>query len=556
VIGTHTWSGTTVNSGTTTGDPKLDPVTFRPIESPASNVINSGTANVIGSLPATDLSGRDRQIGTAPDRGAFESTINNLPILSVSTTADSGIGSLRSAIASANANNPPTGLIVFNLGPDTGCPYTIAPVTPLPPITSSIAFAGYSQDGASPNTLNHGFDATICVILDGSPHNLADGLYVPDTADDSIQVQVSGMAFSGFTHGAISMYGGSGHSVTGSRIGGSNGGVALDPSGNGIILGPGVHDVTIGGGDFNTGPERRNLIGEATGGGVVLDGPNASRGGAYDNQISGNFIGLGYSVATGNFVDRGNGSAGVTVAGPSNQVRYNMIDYNGSYGINLTNPEAHDNLLFDNLIGYLLSASDNTGGNGGGVVMQNGAHDNLVVFGAIYFNGGTGIRVVNGQRNLIEAVALYGNNGLGIDLAGAGVTANDNDSDPQPVGYANRGLNFPLLSSATGGHTHGTIKGSLLTTAGTYQIEFYASPTCDPSGNGEGAYFIGSVVATTGGLGSNGQFLAPFSFQPYFVDYASLPFITTTAEDSLGNTSELSACIHYVDDTVFSDGFE
>ena len=556
VIGTHTWPGTTANSGTTTGDPKLDPVTFRPVESPASNVINSGTANVIGSLPASDLSGRDRQIGTAPDRGAFESTINNLPILSVSTTADSGIGSLRSAIASANANNPPTGLIVFNLGPAGGCPYTIAPATPLPPITSSIAFAGYSQDGASPNTLNHGFDATICVILDGSPHNLADGLYVPDTADGSIQVQISGMAFSGFTHGAVSMYGGSGHSVTGSRIGGSNSGVALDPSGNGIILGPGVHDVTIGGGDFNNGPERRNLIGEATGGGVVLDGPNASRGGAHDNQISGNFIGLGYSVATGNFVDRGNGGAGVTVAGPSNEVRYNMIDYNGSYGINLTNPEAHDNLLFDNLIGYLLSASDNSGGNGGGVVMQNGAHDNLVDFGAIYFNGGTGIRVVNGQHNLIEAVAMYGNNGLGIDLAGAGVTANDNDSDPQPAGYANRGLNFPLLSSATGGHSHGTIKGSLLTTAGTYQIEFYASPTCDASGNGEGAYFIGSVPATTGGLGSNGQFLAPFSVQPYFVDYASLPFITATAEDSLGNTSELSACIHYVDDTVFSNGFE
>jgi len=40
------------------------------------------------------------------------------------------------------------------------------------------------------------------------------------------------------------------------------------------------------------------------------------------------------------------------------------------------------------------------------------------------------------------------------------------------------------------------------------------------------------------------------------VDYASTPFITATAEDADGNTSEFSSCIHYVDDTVFANGFE
>jgi hypothetical protein len=48
-----------------------------------------------------------------------------------------------------------------------------------------------------------------CVILDGTPHNLGDGLYVPNTAAEGIQVKISGMAFSGFSHGAISLYGGS-----------------------------------------------------------------------------------------------------------------------------------------------------------------------------------------------------------------------------------------------------------------------------------------------------------------------------------------------------------
>jgi hypothetical protein len=179
-----------------------------------------------------------------------------------------------------------------------------------------------------------------------------------------------------------------------------------------------------------------------------------------------------------------------------------------------------------------------------------------VVYGSIYFNHGTGVRVVNGQHNEVFGVGLYSNNGLGIDLAAAGVTANDNDTDPQPVGYANRGLNFPLLSKATGGHDHGTITGSLLTAPGTYFIQVYASPSCDPSGYGEGTYYTGGAYATTGNLGSNGQFLASFAIQPAFVDYHSTPFITATATDAVGNTSEFSACIEYVDDTVFANGFE
>ena len=32
--------------------------------------------------------------------------------------------------------------------------------------------------------------------------------------------------------------------------------------------------------------------------------------------------------------------------------------------------------------------------------------------------------------------------------------------------------------------------------------------------------------------------------------------ITATATDSSGNTSEFSACVNYVNDTIFSDGFE
>ena len=286
----------------------------------------------------------------------------------------------------------------------------------------------------------------------------------------------------------------------------------------------------------------------------MLDGATPSFAAAHDNRIVGNFIGVGYSVVSGNYLDRGNGGAGVTVAGPANDISSNYIDYNGGYGVSVINPEAHDNTLSNNEIGILgFSLTDTGAGNAGGVVFQSGAHDNQVGGGAISFNGGTGIRVVNGQRNLIDAPA-YGNGGLGIDLAGAGVTGNDNDSGPQAVDYANRGLNFPLLTSATSGPA-GTIAGSLLTTQGTYRITLFASVSCDPSGHGEGQFFLGSSLTTTAATGVGGQFLASFAIQPPVQPNPSVPFITATAQDFDGNTSEFSACI-YLDDFVFANGFE
>jgi hypothetical protein len=94
---------TTPAVGTLRGDPKLD-ASFRPIESPASPVINAGTDNVVGGLPATDLPGRDREIGSEPDLGAFESAVNDSLIQTVANANDSGVGSLRAAIDGANAN--------------------------------------------------------------------------------------------------------------------------------------------------------------------------------------------------------------------------------------------------------------------------------------------------------------------------------------------------------------------------------------------------------------------------------------------------------------------
>jgi hypothetical protein len=77
---------------------------------------------------------------------------------------------------------------------------------------------------------------------------------------------------------------------------------------------------------------------------------------------------------------------------------------------------------------------------------------------------------------------------LGIDLDNNGVTFNDtNDVDTGTNGLQN----FPVLTSArTSASTTGTtttINGTLnSSTNGTFQIDFYSSPTVDTSGFGEG----------------------------------------------------------------------
>ena len=143
-----------------------------------------------------------------------------------------------------------------------------------------------------------------------------------------------------------------------------------------------------------------------------------------------------------------------------------------------------------------------------------------------------------------------------------GVTPNDNDSIQPMPDYANRGQNFPVLTSAAGGHFSGTVSGTLFTVPGNYQIDIYDSYGCDDSGYGEGfpvAYGGHATgVVTAGGLIAQGQSEASFTLPIVFpIPYFAVPIsITATATDANGNTSEFSACIPYNDDTIFYANFE
>jgi hypothetical protein len=74
------------------------------------------------------------------------------------------------------------------------------------------------------------------------------------------------------------------------------------------------------------------------------------------------------------------------------------------------------------------------------------------------------------------------------------------------------------------------------TASTTFRVEFFASATCDPTGNGEGQSFLGFANVTT-----NDSCTA--SFGPLvFPRPAGQTVITATATDPQGNTSEFSPC--------------
>ena len=133
----------------------------------------------------------------------------------------------------------------------------------------------------------------------------------------------------------------------------------------------------------------------------------------------------------------------------------------------------------------------------------------------------------------ISMNSIDDNGGLGIDLAPAGVTPNDaGDPDAGP----NNSQNFPVLTGGSAGDS-----GVLATLDGfpdvVYRIEFFSSPACDVSGNGEGATFLDSSDAVASLAGEATAFLSPGAVAPG-------QFVTTTATNlTSGDTSEFSECV-------------
>jgi parallel beta-helix repeat protein len=236
-------------------------------------------------------------------------------------------------------------------------------------------------------------------------------------------------------------------------------------------------------------------------------------------------------------------NAGLRLESNANYIRTNFIGTDITHvnripnGIAIVIINTGPNILDSNFINF----------NDQGVVIYN-SHDNILTFNQISQNGGLGV-VIQGSGSINNRLAnnsIWGNgdtlgntSATGIDLNGEGVTPNDpGDTDTG----ANNLQNFPVISKATGfGRSVFNIVGSLNSKPNsTFRLEFFASAACDSSGYGEGERSFGAALVTTGGDGNVSFDLNVNAFGG--PTPAVGEFVTATATDEAGNTSEFSQC--------------
>lgn len=474
--------------------------------------------------------------------------------------------------------------------------FTIDLNTALPrlEITDAVIIDGYTQAGATVNTLIVGHNASLRIELTSTGADGNRGITVLDGGDGSI---IRGLAINGFDGSEIMVEPGAdgvtiqgnflGTDITGTKaLGDGDAGVHLRSSNN-LVGGPNVADRNLLSGNdsrgvttFTFGPIesgnviQNNYIGtDATGLNALgnslagLQVYNQDGLQILDNVISGNtgegvwFRDIAPSnvnvVVQGNLIGVGadgttvvaNSGNGILADGPANSTTIggsgvgegNVIAGNTGDGIRLDGSGATGISIQGNAIGTDAGGTLNLGNGGHGILFRSNAQDNVVggtlpgEGNTIAFNSGDGVAITqNGtDRNAIRGNAIFGNTGIGIDLNNDGVTNNDaGDGDGGP----NLRQNFPVLSTASVSGSDLTVTGTLNSTAGTtFQIDFYASASADGSGHGEGERYLGSASVLTNGSGN-----ATISELLSGASVSVGEFVTATATDPTGNTSEFA----------------
>jgi hypothetical protein len=375
-------------------------------------------------------------------------------------------------------------------------------------------------------------------------------------------IYVVGLALSDITIGGLTSTPGTG---AGNVISGnsSNGGINSD----GIYIASRPGDLIIQGNIIGldaagtttlaNGVSGINLVTISSGAGALLIGGTATgaRNVIYNNRITGivsNAIGL---TVQGNFIGTDiTGTSKPTAAGDSRLRGGVGIDLGGSATIGGDSAAARNVISCDgtglfifggsvtvqgNFIGTTVDGVTPLGNNGPAVRVENDAV--VTIGGAMPGQGNVianslqvGVVVKDTARVTILGNSMFSNGRLGIDLNDDAVTPNDTgDADTGP----NLLQNYPVLKSTTVNAGTVQITGSLNSTASTtFRLEFFGNDKIDPSGFGQGRYFLGFANATTDASGN-----AAFDLNVPVTSGAA--HITATATDPSGNSSEFSAAI-------------
>jgi parallel beta-helix repeat protein len=312
--------------------------------------------------------------------------------------------------------------------------------------------------------------------------------------------------------------------ASGNLIGGTTDGTRNVISGNGA---PGV---AIAGYDDDQGLVHMITANNTVAGnfiGTDVTGTHAignSEGGVFVDDADNNVIG-GTTPDAGNVISGNNGFAGVFIA----------QSFPGSGGTG--------NLVEGNLIGTDVNGAA-LGNRSPGVVVEGGRNNviggtavgagNVIAFntkGVVIRNSPYAFATGPTSGNSILGNEIYDNAGLGIDLGDSGsFLTNDSQGHNGPNDFED----FPVLTQLSNSSDSNTVSVSLNSTPDTtYRIEFFANDPPDPSSVDPGQVYLGFVNATTDASGQ-----ASFDYS-YTAD-PRLPFLTATATDSFGNTSEFS----------------
>ncbi|MBN9393177.1 MAG: right-handed parallel beta-helix repeat-containing protein [Chloroflexi bacterium] len=490
-----------------------------------------------------------------------------------------GTCTLRAAIT--EANTAPNSVINFNIGA-SGSTQTIAPLTAFAVITQPVTIDGTSQPGYSDAPLieiegsNTGAGVNGLTLEGGSStikgliinrfggygielrnngNNVIQGNYIGTDSTGQVALgntnsgiwvnEVPNNTIGGTTTGTRNIISGNstygvqinGNGSTGNRVQGNY--IGTDVSGlnsvgnsSGGVCICGGSTTTIGG----TSAAARNIISGNTTYGIYIQ-----YGGAVNNVVQGNYIGINADTnvlanSTGIYINgAGSNTIGGGVAGAGNYIAGNTNN-----GILVSGLEASGTSIQGNFIG--LKPDLTALGNGSNGIMLDSSASNTTIGGSlaaqyntIAYNNGAGIFINSGTGHRVQGNSIFSNQGLGIDIAPAGVNPNDTgDSDTGP----NNLQNFPVLSSVSDSSGTTTIQGVLNSTPSTsFNLAFYSNASCDGSGNGEGQNYL-----TTQSVSTNGSGVGTFSVTTPTPD-AQHRYITITATDTSGqNTSEFSTC--------------
>jgi hypothetical protein len=380
----------------------------------------------------------------------------------VTSTADSGPGSLRQAILDSNAATAQANTIDFAI-PGSGV-QTLAPASPLPPITRAVLVDGESQPG---------YAGTPLVQIDGSQAGGGDGLTITGS-----NVTVRGLDISNFSQGAgihITGTGATGNWLYGNFLGTDPTGTQALGSNVGVEIDAGATKNLVGtNGDGVNDTAERNIISGNLFAGVWITGQGTS-----NNAVAGNFIGtdISGSVALNNGTQAVSDPSGAVFGGgvaisagaSANRIgtdgkgiddvaQRNVIGGSGEDGVDIYGTGTDGNVVAGNYIGSDLTGTASLGIYNDGVLLAEGASSNWI-----------GVNPLGGTATGDEGNVIPGNDIDGIQLVsgadGNTIAGNKVGTDasgtvvlPDPIYYKfNYGVEVdaPCVGNTIGGTASG-----------------------------------------------------------------------------------------------------